>query len=108
MTWQDMDALSRVTPHLTALYPNGEADVNEFNRVGDTTFCYANCSMQGSCMTMSTLHLHVDDATHLARSNAPTPAAKSGWGRELFAVFRDNVPVADCGASIFWKLSLWT
>ena len=33
---------------------------------------------------------------------------KSGWGRELFAVFRDNVPVADCGASIFWKLSLWT
>ena len=38
MTWQDMDALSRVTPLLTGLYPNGEADVNEFNRVGDTTF----------------------------------------------------------------------
>ena len=38
MTWQDIDALSRVTPLLTALYPNGEADVNEFNRVGGTTF----------------------------------------------------------------------
>ena len=48
-----------------------------------------------------TLHLHVDAATHLARSNAPTPAAKSGWGRELFAVFHDNISVADCGASIF-------
>ena len=48
-----------------------------------------------------TLHLHVDDATLLARSNAPTPAAKSGWGRELFATFHDNISVADCGASIF-------
>ena len=38
MTWQDMDALSRVTPLLTGLYSNGEADVNEFNRVGDTVF----------------------------------------------------------------------
>ena len=38
MTWQDIDALSRVTPLLTRLYPNGEADVNEFNRVGGTAF----------------------------------------------------------------------
>ena len=38
MTWQDIEALSRVTPLLTGLYPNGEADVNEFNRVGDTAF----------------------------------------------------------------------
>ena len=48
-----------------------------------------------------TRYLHVDDATLAARSNAPTPAAKSGWGRELFATFRDNVSDADCGASIF-------
>ncbi len=48
-----------------------------------------------------TLHLHVDDAILAARSNAPTPAAKSGWGREMFATFRDNVTDADCGASIF-------
>ena len=27
-----------MTPLLTGLYPNGEADVNEFNRVGDTAF----------------------------------------------------------------------
>ena len=31
-------ALSGVAPLLTGLYPNGEADVNEFNRVGDTAF----------------------------------------------------------------------
>ena len=38
LTWQDIDALSRVTPLLTRLYPNGEADVNDFNRVGGTAF----------------------------------------------------------------------
>ena len=38
MTWQDMDALSGVTPLLTGLYPNGEADVNEFKCVGGTPF----------------------------------------------------------------------
>lgn len=38
LTWQDIDALSKVTPLLTRLYPNGEADVNDFNRVGGTAF----------------------------------------------------------------------
>ncbi len=48
-----------------------------------------------------TLHVHVDDATLALRENASVPLAKSGWGRELFATFRDNVSDADCGASIF-------
>ena len=48
-----------------------------------------------------TLHLHVDDVTIAARTNTPLPSAKSGWGRELFAAFRENVSNADCGASIF-------
>ena len=65
-----------------------------FARVQDSDIAIVDCDS-------GTLLLHVDDATHLARNNAPTPAAKSGWGRELFAVFRDNVSVADCGASIF-------
>lgn len=38
MTFQDTDALPRATPRLTPLFPNGEADVNEFNRVGGTAF----------------------------------------------------------------------
>jgi phosphogluconate dehydratase len=38
LTWDDIDALSRVTPLLTRLYPNGEADVNDFERVGGTAF----------------------------------------------------------------------
>ena len=50
-----------------------------------------------------TLTLHVDDATLAARSNAPVPESQTGWGRELFAVFRDNVSDAHLGASVFFK-----
>lgn len=38
LTWDDIDRLSNVTPQLTRLYPNGEADVNDFDRVGGTAF----------------------------------------------------------------------
>lgn len=40
LTWDDIDQLSRVTPQLTRLYPNGEADVNDFDRVGGTAFLF--------------------------------------------------------------------
>ena len=38
LTWQDFDALSRVTPLLARVYPNGEADVNAFQRAGGMAF----------------------------------------------------------------------
>ena len=38
LTWDDIDAISRITPLLTRLYPNGKADVNDFDRVGGTAF----------------------------------------------------------------------
>ena len=36
--WDDFDALSTVTPLLARVYPNGEADVNEFHCAGGTAF----------------------------------------------------------------------
>jgi phosphogluconate dehydratase len=38
LTWDDIDQLSRAVPLLTRLYPNGEADVNDFERVGGIAF----------------------------------------------------------------------
>jgi phosphogluconate dehydratase len=38
LTWEDIDQLSRAVPLLTRLYPNGEADVNDFERVGGIAF----------------------------------------------------------------------
>ncbi|MGW3770873.1 phosphogluconate dehydratase [Actinomadura verrucosospora] len=38
LTWDDFDELSKVTPLLTRLYPNGTADVNHFHAAGGTAF----------------------------------------------------------------------
>lgn len=34
VTWQDMDEISRLTPLLARVYPNGQADVNHFEQAG--------------------------------------------------------------------------
>ncbi len=39
LTWQDMADLSKVVPLLAHVYPNGEADVNQFHEQGGTSFC---------------------------------------------------------------------
>ncbi len=36
--WQDFSDLSRVTPSLTRIYPNGQADVNHFHAAGGMAF----------------------------------------------------------------------
>jgi len=36
--WTDLDEVSRVTPLLTRIYPNGEADVNHFHAAGGMAF----------------------------------------------------------------------
>ncbi|GAA4291478.1 phosphogluconate dehydratase [Actinomadura luteofluorescens] len=38
LTWDDFDELSKATPLLTRLYPNGTADVNHFHAAGGTAF----------------------------------------------------------------------
>lgn len=34
VNWDDFDCISRVTPSLTRIYPNGEADINHFHAAG--------------------------------------------------------------------------
>jgi phosphogluconate dehydratase len=36
--WTDLDEISRATPLLTRIYPNGEADVNHFHEAGGMAF----------------------------------------------------------------------
>lgn len=38
LTWDDMDALSAVTPLLARVYPNGRADVNQLHAAGGLAF----------------------------------------------------------------------
>jgi phosphogluconate dehydratase len=38
VTWEDMADISRITPLLARVYPNGEADVNQFHAAGGMAF----------------------------------------------------------------------
>ena len=38
INWQDMDEISKITPLLAKVYPNGEADVNHFEKAGGLAF----------------------------------------------------------------------
>lgn len=38
--WEDMDALSRVVPGIARMYPNGKADINQFQAAGGTAWLF--------------------------------------------------------------------
>ena len=40
LTWTDFDRLSKVTPLLAHIYPNGSADINHFQAAGGTGFLF--------------------------------------------------------------------
>lgn len=55
ISWEDMDKLSRVTPLLAKVYPNGSADINHFHAAGGTgalfTELLSNGLMHGDALT---------------------------------------------------------
>lgn len=55
ISWEDMDKLSRVTPLLAKVYPNGAADINHFHAAGGTgalfTELLSNGLMHGDALT---------------------------------------------------------
>jgi phosphogluconate dehydratase len=55
ISWEDMDKLSRVTPLLAKVYPNGAADINHFHAAGGTgalfTELLSNGLMHADAMT---------------------------------------------------------
>jgi len=61
LTWEDMAELSSVTPLLARIYPNGSADVNQFNAAGGFAF------MMRQLLGAGLLH----------------GAARTAWGSEL-------------------------
>jgi phosphogluconate dehydratase len=99
MTWDDIDALSRVVPTLTRLYPNGEADVNRFNELGGTGFVFRELisaglmhgdirTIAGTDMAAYTQCISADSAA-LRYEAAPATSADDtvlrGAGKPFFA-----------------------
>jgi phosphogluconate dehydratase len=95
LTWDDFDELSKVTPLLTRLYPNGTADVNHFHAAGGTAF------LIGELIDAGLLHEDartVGGDTLAAYRNVPEYAAgKAEWRSTVTESGDVNVlrPVAD-------------
>ena len=47
INWSDFDAISRVTPLMARVYPNGEADINQFHAAGGTGLLFQNLLAAG-------------------------------------------------------------
>lgn len=47
VTWEDMDELSRATPLLARVYPNGQADVNQFHEAGGMAYLVKELRLGG-------------------------------------------------------------
>ncbi|MGI1679933.1 MAG: phosphogluconate dehydratase [Cellvibrionaceae bacterium] len=47
LTWQDFSEVSKVVPLLVRVYPNGEEDVNGFQRAGGTAFLFKELRRAG-------------------------------------------------------------
>ncbi len=47
ITWDDLDRLSQVVPLLVKMYPNGDADINAFQKAGGVPALMKNLSQRG-------------------------------------------------------------
>jgi len=47
ISWDDMDHISRITPLLARVYPNGQADVNHFEHAGGLAFLVHQLRLKG-------------------------------------------------------------
>ena len=47
ITWSDFDALSRITPLMAKIYPNGSADINHFQAAGGTGLLFGELIKAG-------------------------------------------------------------
>lgn len=73
MTWTDFDAISRVTPLLARVYPNGSADINHFHAAGGTARLFATLLEAGLMHSDAQTCLGVDFADFVSE-----PVLKDG------------------------------
>jgi phosphogluconate dehydratase len=102
--WTDFDELSSVVPLLARVYPNGDADVNQFQAAGGPALARVR---DGDVIRLDansgTLEVRVSENVWAAREVLVMPPAlrianAMGTGRELFANMRRNASTAEEGA----------
>jgi phosphogluconate dehydratase len=97
LTWKDMDTLSSAVPLLARIYPNGSADINDFQDAGGMAFLVRELRSAG---------LLNEDVTQLLGAGLDAaccaPALDEGgeitWSEQVTASLREDVlaPLARC------------
>tara|TARA_A100001011_G_scaffold290245_1_gene301631 strand:+ start:193 stop:2022 length:1830 start_codon:yes stop_codon:yes gene_type:complete len=71
LLWEDFEEVSKVVPLIARIYPNGQADVNEFHKAGGMSFVLQELMDEGFL----------------------DPRAQTSWGNELADSY--NTPIID-------------
>ncbi len=89
LTWQDFSEVSKVVPLLVRVYPNGEEDVNGFQRAGGTAFLFKELRRAG---------LLSDDVVTLMGKGMEVyeyqPQLSAGDSSNDRVVWKEKVPVS--------------
>ncbi len=97
INWSDLDALSKVTPLVAKIYPNGEADVNQFNEAGGMAVLTQALLQAGL--------IHADVLTSAAArgmqqyTQEPTLAGSEVVWQPAPMVSRDDKVLRDCSTA---------
>jgi phosphogluconate dehydratase len=78
ITWDDMDEISRVTPLLARVYPNGEADVNHFQAAGGTAFLVHELR-RGGLLHEDVVHLMGEGLDHYQKAPRLNEKGEAVW-----------------------------
>ena len=78
ITWDDMDEISRVTPLLARVYPNGEADVNHFQAAGGTAFLVHELR-RGGLLHEDVVHLLGEGLDHYQKAPSLNDKGEAVW-----------------------------
>ena len=92
LTWQDMDTLSSVVPLLARVYPNGSADINDFQEAGGMAFLVRELR-SGGLLNENVIHLMGSGLAASCHKPALDDHGEVVWDREVAISSREDVLV---------------
>tara|TARA_R110002094_G_scaffold9105_4_gene18756 strand:+ start:1272 stop:3089 length:1818 start_codon:yes stop_codon:yes gene_type:complete len=90
LSWKDMDTLSSVVPLLARVYPNGSADINDFQAAGGMAFLIRELR-SGGLLNEDVTNILGADLEPYSCAPAPNEAKEVVWRDPVTRSMRDDV-----------------
>lgn len=90
LSWKDMDTLSSVVPLLARVYPNGSADINDFQAAGGMAFLIRELR-SGGLLNEDVTNILGADLEPYSCAPAPDDAKEVVWRDPVTRSMRDDV-----------------